>query len=82
MTKFDFLPVSGDPDLTQVQASKYYRDVMHLLNYLENHLCPMSDDEQRSIGVVEERDIENTSVLADEVFEIYPLVSVNELCHH
>jgi hypothetical protein len=41
---------------------------MHLLDYSKYHLGPMSDDEQRSIGVVEERDVQNASVLTHEVF--------------
>lgn len=55
---------------------------MDLADYFEYYLGPVSDDEQRCIGVVEEGDVKNASVLVNEVIEAYPLLFVDCLVDH
>lgn len=67
VSEFDTLAVTRDPELPCVQASEHDRDVVHFVDELEDKLCPVPNDKQGRIGVVEERDVQNTAVCVDKL---------------
>ena len=65
-----------------MQASQNCRHIVRLLDDLEDHFGPVSDDEEGSICMVEQRNIKDSTIFGDEVVKVDPLVLVDKLVHH
>jgi len=77
MPEADSLSIPRDVELFRVQAAQHDRDVMDLADNLQDEFGPVTNNIERCICVVEHWDVQDATILIDELVQADPLILIN-----